>query len=89
MNIYFGKVPTEYQEEDDFIDNAGEHYYYCISTDSEGISIKDTCNRYVPMNYDSIEELLSAIICLHNYAKPMIGVQKALDMLTSNEERSV
>lgn len=66
MDIYFGKVNHSLNsiDADGYYEFEGELYAYKIETDEEGICIKDTCGRCIPMD---ITEVDSAIMALSTY----------------------
>lgn len=78
--IYFGKVPTKFAEEDTheyFHTRDGNSYYYALEADLEDgiLGIRDTCNRYLPLDLEHISELQQALKYLAAYST----VQKQAD----------
>jgi len=60
MKIYFGKAIDSNTE--NYYEFKGEHYSYVIDADSESVTIKDTCGRYLPLDITEVTEAITALI---------------------------
>lgn len=69
MKVYCSLVPNNTQDtEDTFeISNTGNKYYYSleITEDNQDLYLQDTCNRMIPLDLESIPELINAMRLLH------------------------
>jgi hypothetical protein len=76
MKITFGRVHPdhEYSESFEGIDNKGNtgQFYYKLEINDEGngfgtFTITDTCDRYMPFDFDQLDELSELINKLKTY----------------------
>lgn len=77
MKITFGKIPEEFKNQDkaftgtDSDGNPAEFYYTLdIKEESNNIGmfkISDTCNRYMPFDFEQLDELYEVINLLKTY----------------------
>ncbi len=77
MKVTFGKVPQEQENQDEsFVaeDRAGNtaEFYYVLDVkqekDGSGMfTIRDTCNRYMPFDFEQLDELYEVINTLKTY----------------------
>ncbi len=56
MKYYFGKVDEDNLDGSEFEHN-GNFYYYMLELDEDVITIKDTCNHYMPIDLDAVATL--------------------------------
>lgn len=72
MEIYFGRVPESYYEENEkyFVDQNGYDHYFKLIIDSanEEFTIQDTCNRYVPFPMEAAQELYTMLQGLSEFS---------------------
>lgn len=66
--LYFGRVNPGDSVKDTF-ENYGSHYYYSIEFDEADICIKDTCGRALPIDQESLGDLISALNYIYKYNK--------------------
>ena len=60
--FYFGRVPTEYLDLDEYFeDDKGNKYYYRMDVDEEAIYLEDTCGRMIPFDRDQVNSLNNAV----------------------------
>lgn len=74
MKIVFGQIPEEYLEhsEDHFIGHDGQPYYFQMEVEFEEddrgtIRINDGCDRYMPIDFESLDSLVAALQTLQEY----------------------
>lgn len=59
--IYFGRANPEIEDIDELFEHDGNHYYFKLEMQEDQFVLYDTCNRYVPMEYDAAVELGKAV----------------------------
>ena len=77
MKIVFNPVPAEFTEMDDsehFTDPQGREYYYKLEVSDEGngegtFKIYDTCDRYLPFDFESLDDLVLVLTNLQKTIK--------------------
>lgn len=80
MNIYFGKVPTEYLDAGEYFYNSnGDAYYYILSIDKEGIELEDTVGRFIPFDLSELHALADAVLFLSSADQATKDLQHTLD----------
>ena len=77
MKITFGKVPKEFENDyESFIGKDSEgntaQFYYTLDieeqSDKHGMfTIKDSCDRYIPFDFEQLDELYNVINLLKTY----------------------
>lgn len=77
MKITFGKVPKEFENDHESFtgkDSEGNNaqFYYTLDIeeqlDNNGMfTIKDSCNRYMPFDFEQLDELYNVINLLKTY----------------------
>jgi hypothetical protein len=86
VNIYFGKADPEHESIEELFEHNGNYYYFKLEMHDEQFVLRDTCNRYVPFEYEAAVELGKAVHYvyehqyLHNTAEKWI--QRGLQNLT-------
>lgn len=88
MQIYFDKVQPNDQEPEDF-KHGGENFYYAVEAGVDYFLIKDTCGRFVPFSLESIRPLIDALVILDHNAGKVVSAIPAMQMLNSDEVRTV
>lgn len=84
MEIYFGKVPSDsnLSKESYFTGQDGTSFYYSLAlTQDSDFMLRDTCGRYMPVDIDSIHDLIQALCALKEYTE---DVDQALVALKEN-----
>lgn len=77
MKIAFSRVPKEYEDWDTYFvgvgqDGKDQNYYYMLEFDDEGdgngtFKIVDGCDREMPFDYESLDELVEVLVTLKKY----------------------
>jgi hypothetical protein len=76
MKITFGRIPAEYENGTGFLgeDNKGNtgEFYYKLQINEEGngqghFTIVDTCDRYMPFDFQQLDELCNILNLLKTY----------------------
>lgn len=85
MKITFGRVQKEFEGQDEtFVgqDNEGNHaeFYYCLDITEERnnqgmFTITDTCDRYMPFDFEQLDELYEVIHMLKMYRDDKINFE--------------
>lgn len=94
MKIYFGKVEQDAYDFDPrgWYMHEGKPYAYVLDFEQNegGVVIKDTCDRYIPMELQDLQGLLNAVVVAEHYATPAVAGLRAAEVLFDrNEVRSV
>ena len=73
MEFYFGAVDLaefgEIVNLDTVFENKGKYYWYKVTADDEGITIEDTCGRYIPIERDSLKDFSLALFGITSFYK--------------------
>lgn len=77
MKIVFGRVPEEFMEDGEHfqgVNNKGAkaEFYFKLEMEEEGdgngtIKIEDTCGRYMPIDFDQLDELVAILNDIQAY----------------------
>jgi len=59
MKVYFGLV--DYETDGNVFEFDGMEYDFVLEVNEEGIVIKDTCGRSVPLSFNSALDLMNAL----------------------------
>lgn len=65
MKIYFGQVAESYSTSGCFNFND-TYFYYELESSEDGITLKDSCGRYLPFSLDEVPELIQALTMYYN-----------------------
>lgn len=78
MKLVFGQIPEEFvdETEEQFpgVNASGDraNFYYMLEVNEEAngegtFTIKDTCGRYVPFDFDNLDELIDILSDIQEY----------------------
>lgn len=74
MKLAFGRVPEEFKNDGGYYQGVNaegeiEEFYFFLKVNEEGdsVTIRDTCNRYMPMDMDSLDELTDILLEIREY----------------------
>lgn len=73
MNVYFGLV--DYETDGEVFEFDGLEYDFLLSVNEEGIVIKDSCGRYVPISYSGTLDLMRALKLVKKQVKALDRVE--------------
>ena len=77
MKVLFGEVSKDHMDGSSFADAKGKEFYFSLDIheehDGEGtLVITDTCNRFMPMDFDQLDELVEILTVLQEYRNDRI-----------------
>jgi len=83
MKVYFGLV--DYETDGDVFEYANMEYDFLLEVNEEGIVIKDTCGRSIPLSFSGALDLMDAL----KVVKPQIKALATAENINFNASTCV
>ena len=89
----FGKIPEVEMDDtsifNDFVISEKEHYYYCLTANSEAFIIEDTCDRSIVLGLEDLKGLIDALTILDVKSNLVLKARKDMEDLDSDKVYTV
>lgn len=83
MEFYFGEVKDEdvidSERDELFTPGGGRYYYYKFELDEDGFRFMDTCGRMIPIDYEAVQEMNTAMFGVTKFIEASEGAQKLFE----------